>query len=286
MLLFLWGYADQQIPEVFVCILLPLLNGTINGFLWPGYSLHFAENEWSLVTGGLAIAYGCLLRAGTQQLQLRGGYWLIVPMAVIHLVFAVLALIYQTSLWAIFAQIVVLMCLDPTAAIEGIAFDTFGASESQARQATSTLLSVSTIALASGCTIGGILYDLGGWTGVCTYHCISQGLLLLVLCMQPPIRKSFVEFVSSRSEAGEVTPIVGSGEGRDAKKVSLAVVPEVPLGPPRHIELPGAVASEELVVKEVSGTEAESHRSSEQRGSTKSEEPHGTQSWQTTLLDV
>ena len=113
MLLFLWGYADQQIPEVFVCILLPLLNGTINGFLWPGYSLHFAENEWSLVTGGLAIASGCLLRAGTQQLQLRGGYWLIVPMAVIHLVFAVLALIYQTSLWAIFDRPLPLCCPFP-----------------------------------------------------------------------------------------------------------------------------------------------------------------------------
>ena len=77
---------------------------------------------------------------------------MIVPMVAIHFIFAVLALIYQTSLWAIFAQIVVLMCLEPTSAIEGIAFDTFGASQVQARQATSTLLSVFTISMATSNT--------------------------------------------------------------------------------------------------------------------------------------
>lgn len=267
----IWGESYQEIAEVFVCILLPLLNGSIGGFLWPGYSLHLEENGWSLVTGGLAITIGCLVRVGTQQLQLLAGYWLIVPMAVIHLIFAVLALVYQTSLWAIFAQIMVLMCLEPTSAIEGIAFDTFGASEVQARQATSTLLSLSTIAYASSCTIGGVLYDLGGWTAVCTYHCICQGLLLLLLCTQPPIRTSFKEFFFNRSAAGQVAPVAGSDAGC-AKKTSLAVVPEVPV--PGRMELPGAVASE-LEVEEV-GTEAESHRRSE-RGST-SEEPRGTHS--------
>eukprot|EP00435_Cladocopium_sp_Y103_P040791 s2007_g11.t1 len=260
---------------VFVCILMPLLNGAVSGFIWPGYSLHFAEQGWSLVTGGVAITVGFGLRVATQQLQLRAGYWLIVPLAAIHLTFAVLALIYQTSLWAIFGQLVVLLCLDPTCAIEGIAFDTFGASEVQARQATSTLLSVFTIAVASSCTVGGILYDLGGWTAVASYHSICQGLQLLLLCFQPPIRKSFMEFFfgDPSDDAVEATATAATSQGErglpGSKKTSFAVLPG-PMGP-GAMELPGAViamASEELEVQEV-GSEAKSQGS--QRGSTDSE---------------
>ena len=42
--------------------------------------------------------------------------------------------------------------------------------ESQARQASSTTLSIFTIAVALSCTLGGIVYDLAGWIGVATYH--------------------------------------------------------------------------------------------------------------------
>ena len=248
---------------------MPLLNGAVSGFIWPGYSLHFAEQGWSLVTGGVAITIGFGLRVATQQFQLRAGYWLIVPLAAIHLTFAVLSLIYQTSLWAIFAQIVVLLCLDPTCAIEGIAFDTFGASEVQARQATSTLLSVFTIAVASSCTIGGILYDLGGWTAVASYHSICQGLQLLLLCLQPPVRKSFKEFFfgdpsddAAEATATPATTAITSHEDHGPKKMSFAVVPAAPAAcmGPGPMELPGAVASEELEVQEV-GSETEGHGS-------------------------
>ena len=272
--------------KVFVCILMPLLNGAVSGFIWPGYSLHFAEQGWSLVTGGVAITVGFALRVATQQFQLRAGYWLIVPLAAIHLTFAVLALIYQTSLWAIFAQIVVLLCLDPTCAIEGIAFDTFGASEVQARQATSTLLSVFTIAVASSCTIGGILYDLGGWTAVASYHSICQGLQLLLLCVQPPIRTSFTEFFfgDPSDDAAEVTATTATTATaahedhgpKGPKKLSFAVVPSAPMEVP--MELPGAVASEEL--DEVgSETGHGSRRSADS-------ELNGMHRWQTMLLDV
>ena len=89
------------------------------------------------------------------------------PFAVIHVTFAILAVIYQTTLWAIFAELVVLLSLDPTCAIDGIAFDTSGASEIQARMATSTLLSIFfTISVASTCGLGGMVYDFGSWTGV------------------------------------------------------------------------------------------------------------------------
>ena len=47
----------------------------------------------------------------------------------------------------------------------GIAFDVFGLSETMARQASSTVLAVFTIAVATAVTIGGIIYDFAGWQG-------------------------------------------------------------------------------------------------------------------------
>ena len=232
---------------VSVCILMPILNGAVSGFIWSGYSLHFAANGWPLVTCGLSVTVGFLLRVGTQQLQLRFGYWLIVPFAVIHLAFAILALIYQLQLWAIFTEVVVLLCLDPTCAIEGIAFDTFGASEIQARMATSTLLSVFTIAVASSCTVGGILYDFGGWTwtAVATYHSVCQGLQLILLCLQPPIRKSFKEFFFANRSADVETAPVSAFEGdHGPKKAPLAVVPSAPMA--EIHDMPGMIWEESL----------------------------------------
>ena len=144
---------------------------------WAG---HWCEQGWQ-VTVGFSV------RMTTQQMQLRAGYWLIVPLASIHLTFAALALVYTTSEWAVFGEIVVAMGIDSSCAIEGIAFDSFGASEGQARQATSTVLSVFTIAIALSCTVGGAIYDLWGWTGVAGYHTLFQSLLLLMLITQPAI---------------------------------------------------------------------------------------------------
>ena len=205
-------YDFESIPcswkYVSVCILLPCLNGALNGFIWPGYSLHYDAMGWSLVRAGLAVTWGFLVRMITQQMQLRAGYWLIVPLASIHLTFAALALIYTTSEWAVFSEIVVAMGIDSSAAIEGVAFDSFGASEVQARQATSTVLSVFTIAIALSCTVGGFIYDLWGWTGVAGYHTLFQSLLLIMLITQPAIRASFRETffpASTAEEASEAT---------------------------------------------------------------------------------
>ena len=72
-----------------VCLILPALNGLLNGFLWPAYTLYFQENGWPVVRAGLAQGLGFCFRVLTQQMQLAAGYWLIVPLSVIHLVFAV-----------------------------------------------------------------------------------------------------------------------------------------------------------------------------------------------------
>ena len=41
-----------NLAYVFVRILMPTLNGGLNGFLWPGYSLHFVDMDWPLVMAG------------------------------------------------------------------------------------------------------------------------------------------------------------------------------------------------------------------------------------------
>ena len=226
-----WNYVS-------VCLILPYLNGSLNGFLWPGYTLHFEEMGWSVTTAGLAITMGFLLRMITQQMQLRAGYWLIVPLAAVHLTFAILSFFYWSTEWAVFAEIIMAMGIDPTCAIEGIAFDSFGASEVQARQATSTVLSVFTIAVALSVTIGGTIYDFAGWQGVTAYHSICQGTLLLVLCIQPALRQSFVEVFFGLKEAPEdysKTEVEESGQkafsqlvpGEAAPPASLPGVVEV-----------------------------------------------------------
>ena len=67
-----WKYVS-------VCILLPCLNGSLNGFVWPGYSLHYDAMGWSLVRAGLAVTVGFSVRMTTQQMQLRG--WVLVDCA-------------------------------------------------------------------------------------------------------------------------------------------------------------------------------------------------------------
>ena len=108
-----WKYVS-------VCIILPYLNGFLNGFVWPGYTLHLEEMGWSVTNAGLAVTIGFVRRMTTQQMQLRAGYWLIA---------------FRNPLGICYPEIIAAMGIDPTCAIEGIAFDSFRASEVQARQA-------------------------------------------------------------------------------------------------------------------------------------------------------
>eukprot|EP00438_Fugacium_kawagutii_P001943 Skav226038 [mRNA] locus=scaffold2502:166242:172291:- [translate_table: standard] len=175
-----------------ICLLLPAVNGFLNAFLWPAYSLYFEEMGWPLVRAG-------------------------------------------------------------------IAFDTFGDSETQARQATSTVLSVFTIAFACSCTFGGILYDLGSWTGVAMYHLILQGLMLVLLALEPACRHSFMRvFFADADEEMDLDPENAETKGKKSKgskdpfeigdQMFIAVIPDA-----TEIKLPSAV--DELQIEEVTGTE-------------------------------
>ena len=78
-----------------VCLLLPAVNGFLNAFLWPAYTLYFEEMGWPLVRAGLAVSVGFGSRVFMQQLQLRTGYWLIVPLSALHLIIVVFSLILE-----------------------------------------------------------------------------------------------------------------------------------------------------------------------------------------------
>ena len=253
---------DESLPCSFkyvrVCLLLPAANGFLNAFLWPAYTLYFEAMGWPVVRAGLAVSVGFGSRVFLQQFQLRTGYWLIVPLSAVHLAVVILALIYQEHEWAVFLQIVVWLGIDPTCAIEGIAFDSFGDSEVQARQATSTVLSVFTIAFACSCTFGGILYDAGGWTGMALYHISLQGLMTLLLVCEPACRHSFkaVFFGSSEMETDQLETDQSKTGGDPAVFVNVVPAPkeEKEVKEVKEMaELPGAI--EDLEVKDVEEVE-------------------------------
>lgn len=228
---------------VVVCIFMPSLTGQLNVILTPAYTLHYEEMGWPLTRAGAAFSIGCGSRALVQQIVLRAGYWIAVPLCMVHLAIVILALIYTTSEWAVCAQLVVVWGIDPACAIEGIAFDCFGASEAQARQASSTSLSMSTISIAVSCTIGGLIYDATGWTGVTAYHCALEGLLVLLLSLQPACRKSFMEVFFPKKD-----PEVEAAEDQTETSGEMVFKQVVP-GQAQAVQLPGA--TEELHLEEV-----------------------------------
>ena len=229
-----------------VCILLPAVNGLLNAFLWPAYAIHFDKMDWPLIHAGAAVSVGFASRVVLQHLLVRTGYWLVVPLSAIHLIVVVWALIFRANQWAVLFQIVVWLGIDPTCAIEGIAFDSFSDSEVQARQATSTVLSVFTIAFAVSCAFGGMLLGLSGWRGMTVYHVSLQSLILLLLACEPACWDSFMAvFFKSQSQMEPKQP--------ETKGRSPALVQVVPT-PKEVTVLPGAV--DELQLEDVEEAEA------------------------------
>ena len=236
-----------------VCILLPAVNGLLNAFLWPAYAIHFDKMDWPLIHAGAAVSVGFASRVVLQHLLVRTGYWLVVPLSAIHLIVAILPLIFRANQWAVLFQIVVWLGIDPTCAIEGIAFDSFSDSEVQARQATSTVLSVFTIAFAVSCAFSGMLLGLSGWRGMTVYHISLQSLIFLLLACEPACWDSFMAvFFKSQSQMEPKQP--------ETKGRSPALVQVVPT-PKEVTVLPGAV--DELQLEDVEKEEDEEEEDEE-----------------------
>ncbi len=125
-----------------------------------------------------------------------------------------------------------MICFDAAITIEGLAFDVFGSSEDLARQASSTVLGVFTIANASGVTIGGLIYDSFGWKGCSAFHASCQALELVLFLIQPVFYKSFREFFGKKPESSELeqdADLSSASHPKDGEVAMAAVLPSVPL---------------------------------------------------------
>ena len=173
--------------------------------------------------------------------------------------------------WAVFAELVAVFSVDTLAAIEGIAFDAFGASEVQAKKATSLQLSVWTINLALSCTIGGIVYDAFGWTGIAAVHTTLAGLLTLVFSIHPACRESFMQFaackVGDSADSADVESTASTAENGASKEMVFAHV--IPGTAERTTQLAGVTEEAELQIEEV-GSEADEADSTQSHGQLRS----------------
>ena len=57
-----WRYVS-------VCLLIPTLNGFINGHCWAGLSLHYREMGWSIARVGTPSTFDFILRMVCQKIQ-------------------------------------------------------------------------------------------------------------------------------------------------------------------------------------------------------------------------
>ena len=256
------GFLGKSKAYVQVCILLPLVNGLINTYCAGAFSLHYVDMGWPVSRSGWPYTIGYLLRPFFQQLQVRLGFWVSVPLGLIHLAAVIIGIIF-TDEWSVIIEVGASQAVDAAMTIEGIAFDTFSLSEVMARQAGSTVLAVFTMSVAASVTIGGLIYDTLGYKACSIYHLVCEVALLSLLMLQPAVWKSFKEFWFKESETetmkeesgGDTLPIVptqpAQREGEDEMYVE-------------DLDLPGAVKDDELM--ESSQVDAAVERSSQQSG--------------------
>lgn len=116
---------EEKIPcscnYIAACILMPLLDGLLIGFPWPGFTLYYKLMGWPVERAGIAMTLGYLVRMFTQQAQVKFGYWLALPLVMCHFTTGLLALIFVTSEWAVFVEMIAFTGFSPTIAIEGTA---------------------------------------------------------------------------------------------------------------------------------------------------------------------
>ena len=168
---------------VFICYLLPLTIGGVNGCHWAPASLHFQANGWELWHLGVVSLVSFLARTLVTRLLVTVGTWTALLISLAHFGCALVGLLFADNEAAVLVQLFGVIALDIYVGAEALAFSTFGDSESNAKIACGAVTQHTVIAYACSSSIGGILFDFGGWRGVSTYHVfvqIVQTLLLLV----------------------------------------------------------------------------------------------------------
>eukprot|EP00435_Cladocopium_sp_Y103_P070253 s317_g34.t2 len=267
-----WRYVS-------LCLLIPLLNGFINGYCWAGLSLHYRQMGWSIARVGTASTFGFIGRILCQKIQVRygclfeglgeglAGFWVMIPLGLVHLILTILGVIYYDQEWAVICEVAALQSLDGAITNEGLAFDAFGLTEDLARQAAATVLAMFTISGALSVPIGGALYDnVGGWQAMSMAHLVCQGILFLLFTAEPGVRQSLRGFFSKE----DLSPSGADGaDGADGdERIMVAVLPSDAKDPGEmgetetkelHVEsvenLPGVLSDEPKQLGQLLSTE-------------------------------
>ena len=79
------------------CYVFPMTNGLMNGYAWSGASLYFRSNSWSLVALGLCSMAGFFIRVCAASLYFKLGYWLALPLALVHFGCLIPALLFPAN---------------------------------------------------------------------------------------------------------------------------------------------------------------------------------------------
>lgn len=98
-----------------LCILLPALSGLVSGYSWAGLTLHYDQMGWAVSRVGVATGIGFLGRVVSQQVQMRCGFWVAVPLGLFHLSTAIVGFIFPQDEWAVWLEIIVMqLCCQGT----------------------------------------------------------------------------------------------------------------------------------------------------------------------------
>ncbi|CAK9065494.1 unnamed protein product [Durusdinium trenchii] len=270
---------------VFVCLLLPMLNGFVNTFAHAALSLYVSSMGWNFALAGASISIGSFGRLFVQQGMFRLGIWAAIPFTLLHFIMALLALLYVDQEWAVYLEIVGMVGFDIAIAIEGLTFDVWSDSEVMVKDAQSTVLSVFTLSYAVGVTCGGILYDFFSWRGMAAYHVSCVGVELLILLFQPGLHASFRRFIwgeeDLEEEALQLAAVVPSpraaGAEEDLTVVDLTESQNVKIGAAESINITPHRQQDQGAAESINSTP---HRQQDQTMTERGLQSESTQGWQ------
>jgi len=226
-----------------------MLNGFINGYCWAGLALHYRDMGWPIARVGTPATCGFIGRVLFQKIQVRYGFWVMIPLGLIHLILTLLGVVFFDQEWAVISEVAALQSLDGAISFEGMTFDAFGRTEDLARQAATTMLSTFIISGALSVPIAGALYDnLGGWQSMSVAHLACQGLLFILVTTEPSLRMSLREFFSKERSAACPDILVNVVPSSPATKLSSH--PEEDMRLEDLENLPGQVLTSETSSKE------------------------------------
>mmetsp|Transcript_55950 Transcript_55950/g.130763 ORF Transcript_55950/g.130763 Transcript_55950/m.130763 type:complete len:674 (-) Transcript_55950:281-2302(-) len=175
------------------CYLFPMTNGFMNGYSWAGAGLYFRQNGWPLAVLGTCTMVGFSLRVAAASLYLKFGFWLCLPLALVHFACLIPALLYPEDLGCIALQLTAVAGLDMMLPNDSIVFYNYSMTEQQAQKANATTIQSLVFSYALASTLGGLLYDNFGWTGMVWFELGCQTLQVALCVTEPAVFKSFQE---------------------------------------------------------------------------------------------